>query len=130
MEPSLKKLVMNRFKILFFRFYGKLKTYSTKPCSEPSSSINSFLMRSFARKANSEMVSFNDQSWHNKFMSIWRKQTWKTKYISIMKQKLWSSGRALGSRSEGRGFDPLPMLVGSGVKAMPESTPTPNSGSL
>jgi len=45
-------------------------------------------------------------------------------------QKLWSSSRALGSRSEGRGFDPCPMLGGSGVKAMPGSTPTPNSGSL
>ncbi len=39
-------------------------------------------------------------------------------------QKLWSSGRALGSRSEGRGFDPRPMLDGSGVKAMPRSIPT------
>jgi len=26
----------------------------------------------------------------------------------------------LGSRSEGRGFDPHPMLDGSGVKAMPD----------
>ncbi len=34
-------------------------------------------------------------------------------------QKLWSSGRVLGSQSEGRGFDPHPMLDGSGVKAMP-----------
>jgi len=46
------------------------------------------------------------------------------------KRKLWSSGRALGSQSEGRGFDPCPMLYGSGVKAMPGSIPTPNSGSL
>jgi len=44
-------------------------------------------------------------------------------------RKLWSSGRALGSQSEGRGFDPLPMLDGSGVKATPELIPTPNSGS-
>jgi len=36
-----------------------------------------------------------------------------------LKEKLWSSGRALGSRSEGRGFDPRPMIDGSGVKAMP-----------
>jgi len=28
------------------------------------------------------------------------------------------------------GFDPCPMLDGSGVKAMPGSIPTPNSGSL
>jgi len=48
----------------------------------------------------------------------------------VLKQKLWSSGRALGSRSEGRGFDPCPMLDGSGVKAMPGSIPTPNFGSL
>ncbi len=41
------------------------------------------------------------------------------------KRKLWSSGRALGSRSEGCGFDPCPMLDGSGVKAMPGSIPTP-----
>jgi len=40
------------------------------------------------------------------------------------------SGRALGSQSEGRGFDPRPMLEGSGVKAMPGSIPTPNSSSL
>jgi len=38
--------------------------------------------------------------------------------------------RALGSRSEGCGFDPRPMLDGSGVKAMPGSIPAPNSGSL
>jgi len=31
---------------------------------------------------------------------------------------------------EGRGFDPHPMLDGSGVKAMPGSIPAPNSGSL
>jgi len=44
--------------------------------------------------------------------------------------KLWSSGRALGSWLEGCGFDPCPMLDGSGVKAMPGSIPAPNSGSL
>ncbi len=32
---------------------------------------------------------------------------------------MWSSGRALGSRLEGHGFDPRPMLDGTGVKAMP-----------
>jgi len=41
---------------------------------------------------------------------------------------LWSSGRAL--RSEGCGFNPGPMLDGSGVKAMPGSISAPNSGSL
>jgi len=53
-------------------------------------------------------------------------------FFSILssKQKLWSSGRALGSQSEGRGFDPRPMLDGNGVKAMPGSIPAPNSGSL
>ncbi len=45
-----------------------------------------------------------------------------------MERKLWYSGRALGSQSDG--FDPCPMLDGSGVKAMPGSIPTPNSGSL
>ncbi len=44
------------------------------------------------------------------------------------RRKLWSSGRALGSQSEDRGFNP--MLDGSGVKAMPRLLPTPNSGSL
>jgi len=43
---------------------------------------------------------------------------------------LWSSGGALGSQSEGCGFDLRKMLGGSGVKAMPGSIPTPNSGSL
>jgi len=52
------------------------------------------------------------------------------KTLYHVKRKLWSSSRALGSRSEGRGFNPLPMLDGSGVKATPESIPTPNSGSL
>jgi len=33
-------------------------------------------------------------------------------------------------RKEGRGFNPHPMLDGSGVKAMPGSIPAPNSGSL
>jgi hypothetical protein len=50
--------------------------------------------------------------------------------LSLLKWNLWSSGRALGSWSEGRGFNPLPILDGSGVKATPESIPTPNSGSL
>jgi len=50
--------------------------------------------------------------------------------MSKWKQTLWSSGRALGSQSDGRGFDPCPMLDGSGVKAMPGSISTPNSGSL
>jgi len=48
----------------------------------------------------------------------------------LWERKLWSSGGALGSRSEGRGFNPCPMLDGSGVKAMPGSILTPNSGSL
>jgi len=34
-------------------------------------------------------------------------------------RKLWSSGRVLGLRSEGRGFNPRPLLEGNGVKAMP-----------
>jgi len=37
------------------------------------------------------------------------------------------SCRALGSRSEGPGFDPRPMLGGSGAKAMPGSIPASNS---
>jgi len=45
-------------------------------------------------------------------------------------RKLWSSGRALGSQSEGCGFNPCPMLDGSGLKAMPGLIPTPNSDSL
>jgi len=47
-----------------------------------------------------------------------------------IKQKLWSSCRALGSRSEDCGFESHLMLDESGVKAMPGSIPTPNSGSL
>ncbi len=48
------------------------------------------------------------------------------------RRKLWSSGRALGPLSEGRGFNPRPMLDGSGVKAMriSESISTHNSGPL
>jgi len=34
-----------------------------------------------------------------------------------IKRKLWSSGRALGSQSDGCGFDPRPMLGESGVKS-------------
>jgi len=41
-----------------------------------------------------------------------------------------SCGLALVSQSEGCGFDPRPILDGSGVKAMPGSISTPNSGSL
>ncbi len=33
-------------------------------------------------------------------------------------QKLWSSGRVLGSQSEGHGFNPRPMQDESGVKAV------------
>ncbi len=43
---------------------------------------------------------------------------------------MWSSGGAFGSRLEGCGYDPRPMLDGSGVKAMPGSISAPNSGSL
>jgi len=43
---------------------------------------------------------------------------------------VWSSGGAFGSRLEGCGYDPCPMLDGSGVKAMPGSISAPNSGSL
>jgi len=50
--------------------------------------------------------------------------------LNVCQRKLWSSGRALGSQSEGRGFNPRPMLDGSGVKAMLGSISTPNSGSL
>ena len=50
--------------------------------------------------------------------------------VIALRRKLWSSGRALGSQSEGRGFKPRPMLDGSGVKAVPGSIPTPSSGSL
>jgi len=53
-----------------------------------------------------------------------------TRVRVIDEWKLWSSGRALGSQSEGRGFDPCPMLDGSGVKAMPGLILTPNFGSL
>jgi len=48
----------------------------------------------------------------------------------LKQQKLWSSGRALGSRLEGCGFNTRPMLDGSGVKAMPRLIPAPNSSSL
>jgi hypothetical protein len=53
-----------------------------------------------------------------------------TKKEKKIRRKPWSSGRALGSRSEGRGFNACPMLDGSGVKAMPGLIPTPSSGSL
>ncbi len=51
-------------------------------------------------------------------------------FNNVLKRKLWSSGRALGSQSEGREFNPRPMLDGSGVKNMPGLIPTPTSGSL
>ncbi len=44
--------------------------------------------------------------------------------------KTKTSGGALGSCLEGRGFNPRPMLDESGVKAMPESISAPSSGSL
>ncbi len=50
--------------------------------------------------------------------------------IICVRRKPWSRGRELGSQSEGRGFNPCPMLDGSGVKTMPGSIPTPSSGSL
>ncbi len=55
---------------------------------------------------------------------------WPFKEYVTLRRKPWSSGRALGSRSEGCGFNPCPILDGSGVKAMPGSIPTPSSGSL
>jgi hypothetical protein len=58
---------------------------------------------------------------------VWKLCSLRTK---LPKGKLWSSGRALGSQSEGRGSNPHPMLDGSGVKAMPGLIPTPNSGTL
>jgi len=53
-----------------------------------------------------------------------------TQTTTDRQQKLWSSGRALGSRLEGCGFDPRPMLDESGVKAIPGSISAPNFGSL
>jgi len=38
---------------------------------------------------------------------------------TLLPLKLWFSGDVLGSPSEGRGFEPCPMLDGNGVKAMP-----------
>ncbi len=52
------------------------------------------------------------------------------KDILWSQRKMWSSGRALGSWSEGCGFGPCPMVDGSGVKAMPGLLPAPNSDSL
>ncbi len=46
--------------------------------------------------------------------------------FKFQKPKLWSSGKAHCSQSEGRGFDPHPMLDGS-VKVMSRSITTPNS---
>jgi len=52
-------------------------------------------------------------------------------YKRGLSRKLWTSGRALSSRSEGRGFDPCPIQCRwNGVKAMPGRIPSPNSGSL
>ncbi len=48
----------------------------------------------------------------------------------LSNRKLWSSGRALGSQSDGCGLNHCPVLDGSGVKAMQGSMPAPNSGSL
>jgi hypothetical protein len=42
-------------------------------------------------------------------------------------ERLLKVFQEFGSR---RGFDPRPMLDGSGVKAIPGSISTPNSGSL
>ncbi len=51
--------------------------------------------------------------------------------FKIFKEKTnLSKSCGLGLQSEGCGFDPRPMLDLSGVKAMPGSIPTPNSGSL
>ncbi len=48
------------------------------------------------------------------------------------KQKLWFSGRQSTGLMirRSRGFDPRPILDGSGVKAMPGMISTPNSDSL
>ncbi len=43
-----------------------------------------------------------------------------------LERKLWSGGRALCSRSEGRGLYPHPILDGSGVEAKPGLIPAPN----
>jgi len=50
----------------------------------------------------------------------------KTESNKIKSDKLESGKTESGSC----GFDPRPMLDGSGVKAMPGSIPTPNSDSL
>jgi hypothetical protein len=71
---------------------------------------------------------------YGKFAALFIYQAWVilnlTQTHLNFKQKLWPSGRALGSRLDGCGFHPRPMLDGSGVKAMPGSIPAPNSGSL
>ncbi len=54
--------------------------------------------------------------------------------LSRFMEAPWSSGErgllTIRAIVLGRGFDPCQMLDGSGVKAMPGSIPTPNSGSL
>ncbi len=44
--------------------------------------------------------------------------TFARKKVIKLRQTLWSSGRLLGSRSEGCGFDPHPMQDAIVVKAM------------
>ncbi len=62
-------------------------------------------------------------------MQIYNKTLLRKVLLSIVSESCsLAVGRALGSRSEGRGFNPCPMLDGSGVKAMPGSIPAPNSG--
>ena len=76
-----------------------------------------------------KLLTFGQTRVSNIFRNKWQSCIQWQRELSTTR-KLWSSGRALGSRSEGRGFDPSPMLDGSGVKAMQGLISTPNSGSL
>jgi len=51
-------------------------------------------------------------------------------YNMVVNRKLWSSGSVIGSRLEGCGIDPRPMLDVSGVKVMTGSIPAPNPGEV
>ncbi len=54
-----------------------------------------------------------------------------TNYKTIeIKAKAMFQRQSTRLTTEGCGFDPCPMLDGSGVKAMPGLVPTPNSGAL
>ncbi len=104
---------------IFFSFSQKLFfTFFEPDRQKKSCEFLVFPSFNWINFASHFFLSFYIVSYFKELALQWNKCMLRN-YIIDSERKLWSSGRVLGSQLESRGFDPCPMLDGSGVKAMP-----------